>query len=91
MPRVTWDLTMGHRRHTVILDYDVWWGSRTLTVDGVLVDRQVALLGLWSDQAFKIRCCSFQLTTRPAWKWPWSLVVELHNAGRVLPPTSVTP
>jgi hypothetical protein len=90
MPRVTWILDIGQGRHTVTLDYGVWSGSRVLTVDGVIVNSHGKVLNLWSEQAFDIGTSRFHLTTRPARRRPWSLIVELHNAGRVIPPSSVT-
>jgi hypothetical protein len=91
MPRATWTLDIDHGQHTVMLEYGTWSGRRILTVDGVTVDRRGSWLGLWSEQAFSTGTCKCYVRTRPlSWR-AWSLVVELHHAGRVLPPTSVTP
>jgi hypothetical protein len=90
MPRMTWTLELDQRRPTVTLDYDVWSGSRVLTVDGVRVTCHGKVLTLWWEQTFAIGASRFMLTTRPVRWRPWTLVVELHNAGRVIRPTSVT-
>jgi hypothetical protein len=89
MPQVTWIVETTRRRHVITFDYGRWSGSRSLTVDGVTVTWHDEVPGLWSKRAFDIGASRFLLTMRPVRWRPWSVLVELHNAGRVIPPSSV--
>ena len=86
MERMSWNVDVDGRAHSISLDWSYWGGYRGVRVDGSVVDESTVPMRGRSEQRFEIDGHHAAVRTRPTSRLSPYFAIELELDERIVPP-----